>query len=225
MSGFSSYNGYVDEIKVYNEVLSDEEILNLYKVTTTAPNLILPVNNSTINTLTPLLQWDSLITAVNYRLELSSDSLFSNNILSEVVPQKSYQIQSGILTSNNNYFWRVRTATEGGVGPWSEVYKFRVVITGVDDEKQIPTEFSLMQNYPNPFNPFTTITYHLPKTTNVELKVYDVIGNEIATLVNEEKPVGIYNVQFTMNNLSSGIYFYKLTAGDYVSTKKMILLK
>jgi hypothetical protein len=230
MSGFSSFSGYVDEIKVYNEVLSDEEIWNLYKVTTTSPNLILPVNNSTINTLTPLLQWDSLITAVDYRLELSSDSLFSNNIISEVVPQKTYQVQNGVLTSDTNYYWRVRTATEGGVGPWSEVYKFNVVITGIDDEKQIPTKFALLQNYPNPFNPSTTITYHLPKTSNVELKIYDVIGNEIATLVNEEKPTGVYEIQLNVAQdsrpaLSSGIYFYKLTAGDFVSTKKMILIK
>jgi len=95
-----------------------------------------------------------------------------------------------------------------------------------------PTEFKLEQNYPNPFNPSTSIQYAISSRQFVQLKVYDVIGNENATLVNEEKPIGIYNVQFTMNNLpagrhglSSGIYFYKITAGDYVATKKMILIK
>ncbi len=99
------------------------------------------------------------------------------------------------MSSNNNYYWRVRTATDGGVGPWSEVYKFRVVITGIEDETQIPTEFALLQNYPNPFNPNTTITYHLPDANNVELKIYNALGKEIATLVNEFKPAGytIYN--------------------------------
>jgi hypothetical protein len=90
-----------------------------------------------------------------------------------------------------------------------------------------------MQNYPNPFNPSTVITFHLPKASNVELKVYDIIGNEVATLVDEYKPEGIYNEKFTMNNLSSGIYFYQLKVVDpesgsgqvFVQTKKMILMK
>jgi hypothetical protein len=84
-----------------------------------------------------------------------------------------------------------------------------------------------MQNYPNPFNPTTTIKYSIPELSFVTLKVYDVLGNEIANLVNEEKPTGSYDAEFTMNNLqlSSGFYFYRLQAGSFVETKKMILLK
>jgi hypothetical protein len=89
----------------------------------------------------------------------------------------------------------------------------------------IPENFSLSQNYPNPFNPSTSIQYAISSTQFVTLKVYDVLGNEVATLVNEHKPAGMYNVQFTMNNLASGIYFYRLTAGQFVQTKKMILIK
>jgi len=90
-----------------------------------------------------------------------------------------------------------------------------------------PKEFLLQQNYPNPFNPSTNIQYAISSTQFVTLKVYDLLGREVATLVNEEKTAGSYNAQFTMNNvqLSSGIYFYKLQAGDFVDTKKMILLK
>jgi len=90
-----------------------------------------------------------------------------------------------------------------------------------------PLTFSLAQNYPNPFNPSTVINYQLPVAGLVTLKVFDVLGNEVVTLVNEEKNAGSYNAQFTMNNvqLSSGIYFYKLQAGSFVDTKKMILLK
>jgi len=88
-----------------------------------------------------------------------------------------------------------------------------------------PNEFKLNQNYPNPFNPNTSIQYAIASRQFVQLKVYDVLGNEIATLVNEEKPAGMYNVQFTMNNVSSGIYFYQLRAGDFLETKKMILIK
>jgi len=99
---------------------------------------------------------------------------------------------------------------------------------------EIPTEFKLEQNYPNPFNPNTTIRYTIPNVTPsgnaierslVQLRVYDVLGNEVATLVDEYKSTGIYNVQFTLNNLSSGIYFYQLKAGNYSQTKKMTILK
>jgi photosystem II stability/assembly factor-like uncharacterized protein len=99
------------------------------------------------------------------------------------------------------------------------------LLTSAEDEEEQPTEFKLEQNYPNPFNPSTSIQYAIGTRQFVELKVYDVLGNEIATLVNEEKPAGMYNVQFTMNDLGSGIYFYKINAGDFVQTKKMILIK
>jgi hypothetical protein len=88
-----------------------------------------------------------------------------------------------------------------------------------------PEEFSLEQNYPNPFNPSTSIQYRVSSTSNVSLKVYDVLGNEVATLVNEEKPAGSYEVKFDASGLSSGIYFYKLQSGSFVETKKMLLLK
>ncbi|HCY77070.1 MAG TPA: hypothetical protein DHV28_14200 [Ignavibacteriales bacterium] len=106
-------------------------------------------------------------------------------------------------------------------------------ISDVDDnDYTLPEKFSLFQNYPNPFNPSTTIRYSIPNVTlsgvegsRVQLRIYDILGNEVATLVNEYKPAGMYNLQFTMNNLASGIYFYRLTAGSFVQTKKMILLK
>jgi hypothetical protein len=86
-------------------------------------------------------------------------------------------------------------------------------------------KFSLEQNYPNPFNPSTKISYRLPENNFVTLKVYDVLGNEITTLVNEEKSAGNYEVNFNAASLSSGIYSYKLTAGNSSEAKKMILMK
>jgi sugar lactone lactonase YvrE len=105
---------------------------------------------------------------------------------------------------------------------------------GVEDEINfVADDFSLEQNYPNPFNPSTSIRYNISsviasetmQSQMVTLKVYDVIGNEVATLVNEEKPAGSYEVKFDATGLSSGIYFYKLQAGSLVETKKMILLR
>ena len=83
----------------------------------------------------------------------------------------------------------------------------------------------LNQNYPNPFNPTTTISFSIPSSAFTSLKVYDILGNEVATLVNEEKQAGNYELQFDASNLSSGIYLYKLQVCSFVETKKMILIK
>jgi hypothetical protein len=95
-----------------------------------------------------------------------------------------------------------------------------------------PTEFKLEQNYPNPFNPTTIISFTIPNVTlsvvegsRVQLKVYDILGNEVITLVDEYKPAGMYKVQFTMHNLSSGVYYYRLQIENFIETRKMIYLK
>ena len=97
---------------------------------------------------------------------------------------------------------------------------------GVEENLSVhPTEYSLYQNYPNPFNPSTTIKYAVPKLSFVTIKIYDLLGSEVATLVNEEKPVGTYELNWNAANLPSGVYFYRLQAGSFVETKKMILIK
>lgn len=98
-------------------------------------------------------------------------------------------------------------------------------IVGVEDEEKLPTEFVLEQNFPNPFNPSTTFRYSIPTLSKVVIKVYDILGNEIATLMDEEKSVGAYELTWDAADLPSGVYFYQLKAGEYVNTKKMILLK
>jgi len=98
------------------------------------------------------------------------------------------------------------------------------MVSDVENEFQ-PLAFKLEQNYPNPFNPSTTISYQLPTSGQVTLKVYNILGDEVASLVNEEKPAGNYDVKFDASQLSSGVYFYKLQTGDFVETKKMILMK
>jgi len=89
----------------------------------------------------------------------------------------------------------------------------------------IPDEISLEQNYPNPFNPTTTINYQLPEKNHVSLKVYDILGNLVSTLVEQEMEAGYYSVNWNASQLASGIYIYRIISGSYVSTKKMILMK
>ncbi len=122
---------------------------------------------------------------------------------------------------SGNYQYRLKQVDFDGSFTYSDIIEVEVLS---------PNVFSLEQNYPNPYNPSTTIRYEIPEQSFVTIKVYDVLGNEIATLVNEEKPAGSYEVEFNIysdegQNLVSGVYFYKLQVGNFIQTKKMVLLK
>jgi hypothetical protein len=95
----------------------------------------------------------------------------------------------------------------------------------VTRENVLPDQFALDQNYPNPFNPATTIRYGIPNAAKVTLKIYNVLGQEVATLVNADQTAGTYNVRFDAGSLASGMYLYRITAGQFVQVKKMLLLK
>ncbi len=118
----------------------------------------------------------------------------------------------------------------------SAVYEDSTVITietfgggnpsgGVSDNKEIPSGLSLFQNYPNPFNPSTKIRFSVDKRQHLNLKIFSLLGEEVETLLSEEKEAGIYEVDFNASNLPSGIYFYRLQGGSHVETKKMFLIK
>jgi hypothetical protein len=94
-----------------------------------------------------------------------------------------------------------------------------------ENETGHPSEYALYQNYPNPFNPTTNIEYEIPAAGFVTLKVYNMLGQEVATVVNEERDAGSYQVQFDGTGLSSGVYFYRIQAGDFVDAKKLLLIK
>jgi hypothetical protein len=103
-----------------------------------------------------------------------------------------------------------------------------VTTTPVDVDElygQIPLTVAMSQNYPNPFNPTTKIRYSIPQSSKVLIKIFDVLSNEIETLVNEEKQAGTYEINWYAEGLPSGVYFYRLQAGSFVETKKMLLMK
>ena len=102
---------------------------------------------------------------------------------------------------------------------------FSNVVTDVENEFNSISEYRLNQNYPNPFNPTTTISFTIPATSNVSLKVFNILGKEVATLVNETKSAGNYSINFNASGLSSGVYFYQLTTDNFTSTKKFTLMK
>ncbi|MBU2444638.1 MAG: T9SS type A sorting domain-containing protein [Bacteroidetes bacterium] len=99
-------------------------------------------------------------------------------------------------------------------------------VTSINDYKaDIPLDYNLYQNYPNPFNPVSVISYQLPVSSRVTLKVYDILGSEIKTLLDEFKTAGIYSIDFNASGLSSGVYFYQLRTESFTSTKKMVLVQ
>lgn len=108
--------------------------------------------------------------------------------------------------------------------PYAYIHQIKN-ITGIENGNKIPSEFCLSQNYPNPFNPTTAISFQLPAYSHVSLKVFDVLGREVATLVNEYKPAGNYRIQFNASKLVSGVYFYRMESGTFSQTKKLVVLK
>ena len=131
------------------------------------------------------------------------------------------------MISDNNGAYLAWAGTFNGEQDvyYGRISQMPVAIDDRQDDGGIPGTFSLSQNYPNPFNPNTKISFALPKQELVTIKVFDVLGNEIATLVKKEKSAGTYQVEFNATNLPSGVYLYKIHAGDFVQTKKMILLR
>ena len=140
----------------------------------------------------------------------------------------SVKLVARILCNGGN-IEATRKATAEYNGPMS--CSVQTIVAGGDKMLSLihisssPDNFYLSQNYPNPFNPSTKITYSVASLSNVILKVYDILGREVLTLVNEEKPAGRYEVSFNASSLASGVYFYQIKAGSFVQTKKLMLLK
>ena len=104
-------------------------------------------------------------------------------------------------------------------------YTYSYIVTEIENVEESVLSYGISNNFPNPFNPSTRIKYFIPTQSFVTIKVFDALGNEIATLVNEEKQTGSYNVEFDASGFTSGIYFYRIQAGNFAETKNMILLK
>jgi hypothetical protein len=139
------------------------------------------------------------------------------------IPANSYQ--PGTLKKNTAYFWKI-IANDGKDSTQSQIYKFTTGLsTRTEENENLPTAFALYQSYPNPFNPVTKIRYALPKEEKVKIEVYSLIGQKIETLVDELQEAGYHEASFGNKDLSSGVYFYIMKAGDFQQTRKMILIK
>jgi len=171
-----------------------------------------------------LLQWTTATETNNhgFEIERSTDGenfyrigfVQGSGTTTEI---KSYSFVDNVEYSGiSTYYYRLKQLDLDGRAEYSDV---------ISVDFSVPDKFVLSQNYPNPFNPETKIVYAVPKQSPVTIKVYDLTGQEVATLVNEAKEPGTYNVTFNATNLSSGIYIYQMRAGEFSSVKKMSVLK
>jgi hypothetical protein len=185
------------------------------------PSLASPPDNSHVADTAITLSWNKNKFAQSFQLQLAKDSTFAN-----IVYQDSGLVNTSIkiasLVGGVKYYWRVlsdnNTDSVGGYAGYSETFSFTT-------SKNIPQTYSLKHNFPNPFNPSTNIVYDIPSDGLVVLKVYDILGKEVKTLVNKYQKAGEYQVSFDASNLASGIYLYRLTSGSFSQTRKMILEK
>jgi hypothetical protein len=182
--------------------------------------------------LTALFDWEKIPDASSYHLTIYGTPFLNSMVLDTSVTVDSVHAAPGKLALNNRYWWRVKAYKTGGQGPYSDL---RVFSTGlvriITLNSEIPVSYVLYQNYPNPFNPVTKIKFDLPKSGNVSLIIYDILGRELITLYDNILKPGFYEAEFNGSDFPSGVYFYKLTThevsgqAEFIDTKRMVLIK
>ncbi len=190
------------------------------------PSLVTPEDGEINVSVDAMLGWEAADRAESYQVQISEISNFSEMFFdSSGIGNNSLSINS--LDSMTTYYWRVRAMNSGGESSWSAIWNFTTVdVTSVDSlVVSIPKNYSISQNYPNPFNPSTTIRYAIPSDSHVHLVIYNILGQVVEELVNEEKKAGTYEVVFNAKDLPSGVYVYRFIAGYYVESHRMLLTK
>jgi len=160
-----------------------------------------------------------LLLAVNFSSAQTITGVFSavGDKSTNSTQHLSFTIGESLIGFSNN------SSTNSYSGFWYTYIES--ITTNVEDQLTVPIEYRLEQNYPNPFNPSTTISWQSPVSSWQSIKVFDVLGNEVATIVDEYREAGRHRITFDASQLSSGVYFYKIQAGRFTSTKKMLLIK
>jgi hypothetical protein len=193
-----------------------------------APVLVSPPSGTVGLNLVFDMDWLDIASSDSYRIQISRDSTFATYALDSAgLTVSNFTVPGGILAHSMWFYWRVSASNEAGEGPFSEEWNFQTTImTSLNvNTSEIPDQFGLKQNFPNPFNPSTSISFDLPEMSDVKLAVYNTVGQEVAVLVNSSLQAGIYTYVFDASSVPSGIYFYRIRAGEFVETKRMVLIK
>jgi len=214
-------------------------------VTDTVQLTVTPVNDppTAFELVSPENDWEGDFSACRFRWSMSSDPDREDTLAYDfsLSRDSSFAILDTMLNAmadtsitldtlaSGKYYWKVCAyskrdtvwASGSNIKPWS----FTIVTVSIDHQQHIITDYRLYSNYPNPFNPTTTFRYELPKDSRVTLSVFDINGREIARLVNETQPAGCYSLIWNASEVGSGVYFYRIQAGEFQQVKKMVLVK
>ncbi len=189
--------------------------------------LAAPPNNTLNIPVDTILYWYSTPGAVNYDLILARSADFNPaSIVTNVsgIADTFYAVNG--MQVNSLHYWKVRGTNQYGTGNYSEAWRFKTYNpSNVDGEELNPLNYTLEQNYPNPFNPSTNFRFKIAEAGLTTLKIYNLLGQEVAEVISEFMSPGTYNIHFDGSSLSSGIYFYRLRVNDYSASRKMILIK
>ncbi len=198
--------------------------LRRYLATPQSPVPLSPVGTSGLPR-NPRVVWHASALALSYHLQVSASRTFSPAAVDTSVSDTTLVLNP--LAANTTYYWQVSAVNDSGASAYSATTTFTTAdfIASVRDPAGLPQGFSLSQNYPNPFNPSTVIHFRIAESGPVGLKVYDLLGREIATLVDEKRNAGTYDVTFNASSLPSGTYFYRLRSGGNLSVMKMLVIK
>lgn len=228
---FFVFNGTVGQTTYYWRVkaLNNKSVSNYsdtFTFTTGYPttvNLLEPKNASLSVPVNVSLKWQKNPNATQYEIMIDNAGSFINIVKDTIVSDTVLCLNN--LLYNKIYYWKVKPSSNLGNGTWSNVFGFKTGTISNEVGAKLPKEFTLAQNYPNPFNPSTKIKLALPISANVKLTVYNAIGQQVTQIVNNYMEAGYHSVDFNASNLPSGMYFYKIKAGNFESVKKMLLVK
>lgn len=191
-----------------------------------APVLSEPVNDS-INVAQPVyLQWQEVAGAVEYLLQVDDNEDFSSPVYDFALPGNGTSIF--FLDDGVTYYWRVKALKTECGSEWSTIWNFTTEDpSGISaiESSGLPESFRLYQNSPNPFNPITSIMFSLPKRQKVMIDIFNILGDRIETVLNQELPAGTWSTSWDGAQYPSGIYFYRIKTEGFTETKKMVLLK
>jgi endo-1,4-beta-xylanase len=198
--------------------------LRRYLATPLPPVLVSPVGTAG-EPRNPRLAWRTSAIALSYRLQVSTSRAFSTVAVDTTVTDTSLRVSP--LAANTTFYWHATASNDTGTSAYSAIASFTTgdQVVGIEEISGVPEVFWLSQNFPNPFNPSTTIRYDVPKYVHVKIAVYDVLGREIAVLVDEDQPAGHYSIAANATNLPSGAYFYRMNAGDFGAVRKLLVIR
>ena len=223
------YNtSYYWRVKGYNASgFGDWSQIYSFKTILQVPDEVIIIQPTMGDYILPLINefiWTEASRAQEYNIQFSSDSLFAA-IIKDTTGIKESRVRNITLEQESSFYWRVRGINEGGFGPWSVYSGFQTVHLTNNEYQDVPSEFILYQNYPNPFNPVTIIKYGLPKTQNITLEIYNILGQKVLTLFDGLQNAGYHSVTLDASQLPSGVYVYSIWSEEGAESKLLTLIK